>query len=174
MVSITVSFINLLIIIKYLIKYCIVLEYIPSICTANISSIYPAQKGGFALALINKEICLVQILAIYYRTSTGNNHSYTEEPVNEVNLITYVSTKVFRNLQHNLFYSKCNEGYEYFCHLSSKRILYYLGYQVEVSGASYANMYSLQSNAYQIYQTLSNNSILSCILRCLNQKVKNK
>ncbi|CAB5359147.1 unnamed protein product [Rhizophagus irregularis] len=97
-----------------------VLEYIPLICTANISSIYPAQKGGFALALINKEICLVQILAIYYHTSTGNNHSYTEEPVNEVNLITYVSTKVFRNLQHNLFYSKCNEGYEYFCHLSSK------------------------------------------------------
>ncbi len=126
------------------------------------------------MALINKEICLVQILAIYYRTSTGNNHSYTEEPVNEVNLITYVSTSVFRNLQHNLFYSKCKEGYEYFCHLLSKRILYYLGCQVEESHISHANMYSLQSNAYQIYQTLSNNSILSCILRCLNQKGKNK
>ncbi|CAB5385631.1 unnamed protein product [Rhizophagus irregularis] len=149
-----------------------ILDYVPSICTANVSSVYPVQKGGFALALINKEICLVQILAIYYRTSTGNNHSYTEESINEVNLITYVSTKVFRNLQHNLFYSRCNEGYEYFCHLSSKRILYYLGYQVEESYASYANMYSLQSNAYQIYQTLSNNRILSCILRCYNQKGK--
>ena len=126
------------------------------------------------MALINKEICLVQILAIYYHISTGNNYSYTEEPVNEVNLITYVSTSVFRNLQHNLFYSKCKEGYEYFCHLSSKRILYYLGCQVEESHISHANMYSLQSNAYQIYQTLSNNSILSCILRCLNQKGKNK
>jgi hypothetical protein len=69
---------------------------------ANISSIYPAQKGGFALALINKKICLVQILAIYYHTSTGNNHSYTEELINEVNLITYVFTKVFRNLQHTV------------------------------------------------------------------------
>ena len=105
------------------------------------------------------------------RSLIEHNHVISGTPLN---LITYVSTKVFRNLQHNLFYSKCNEEYEYFCHLSSKRILYYLGYQVEVSGASYANMYSLQSNAYQIYQTLSNNSILSCILRCLNQKVKNK
>ncbi|CAB5208539.1 unnamed protein product [Rhizophagus irregularis] len=149
-----------------------VLDYVPSICTANISSLYPVQKEGFVLALINKEICLIQILAVYYRTSTGNNHSYTEESVNEVNLITYVSTKVFRNLQHNLFYSKCNEGYEYFCHLSSKQILYYLGYQVGELHISRANMYSLQSNAYQIYQTLSNDSILSCILRCLNQKKK--
>jgi hypothetical protein len=138
---------------------------------ANISSIYPVRKGGFALALINKEICLAQILAIYYRTSTGNNHSYTEEPVNEVNLITFVSTKIYRNLQHNLFYSKCDEGYEYFCHLPSKQILYYLGYQVE---ESCLNMYTLQSSAYQIYQTLSNDSILACILRCLNQKGKNK
>uniref|UniRef100_U9UAW7 Uncharacterized protein n=1 Tax=Rhizophagus irregularis (strain DAOM 181602 / DAOM 197198 / MUCL 43194) TaxID=747089 RepID=U9UAW7_RHIID len=31
--------------------------------------------------------------------------------------------------------------------ISSKRILYYLGYQVEVLGVSYANMYLLQSNA---------------------------
>jgi hypothetical protein len=68
----------------------------------------------------------------------------------------------------NLFYLKCNEGYEYFCHLSSKRILYYLGYQVEESDISYANMYSLQSNIYQIYQTLSNDNILSCILCCFN------
>ena len=122
------------------------------------------------LALINKEICLVQILAIYYRTSTGNKHSYTEEPINDVNLITYVSTKVYRILRHNLFYSMCDEGYEYFCHLPSKQILYYLGHQVE---RSYTNMYTLQSNAYQIYQTLFNNSILTCILRCLNQKGKN-
>ncbi|RGB26158.1 hypothetical protein C1646_770774 [Rhizophagus diaphanus] len=138
---------------------------------SNISSIYSIQKGEFALTLINKKICLVQILAIYYRTSTENNHSYTEEPINEVNLITYVFTKVFRNLQHNLFYSKCEEGYEYFYHLAFKRILYYLGYQVE---ESCTDMYSLQSNAYKIYQTLSNDSILSCILYCLNQKVKNK
>ena len=56
-----------------------------------------------------------------------------------------------------------------FCHLSSKQILYYLGYQVE---ESYTDMYSLQSNAYQIYQTLSNDNILTYILRCLNQKRK--
>ena len=61
---------------------------------ANISLIHPVQKEGFALALINKEIYLVQILAIYYHISTENNHSYTEEPVNEVNLITYIFTKV--------------------------------------------------------------------------------
>jgi hypothetical protein len=72
-------------------------------------------------------------------------------------------------LQYNLFYSKCDEGYEYFCHLSFKQILYYLGYQVE---ESCSNMYTLQSSAYQIYQTLSNDSILACILRCLNQKEK--
>ena len=86
-------------------------------------------------------------------------------------MITYVSTKVFKILRHNLFYSISDEGYEYFCHLPSKQILYYLGNQVEIS---HANMYALQSNAYQIYQTLSNNSILTCILRCLNQKGKNK
>ena len=79
---------------------------------------------------------------------------------------------MFKNLQHNLFYSKCDEGYEYFCHLPSKQILCYLGYQVQ---KSCTNMYyTLQSNAYQIYQTLSNDSILTCILRCLNQKGKNK
>ncbi len=39
---------------------------------------------------------------------------------------------------------------------------------------SCTNMYTLQSNAYQIYQTLFNDSILTCILRCLNQKGKNK
>ena len=66
---------------------------------------------------------------------------------------------------------KCDEGYDYFCHLSSKQILYYLGYQIE---ESHTNMYTLQSSAYQIYQTLSNDSILTCILCCLNQKGKNK
>ena len=86
-------------------------------------------------------------------------------------MITYVSTKVFKILRHNLFYSISDEGYEYFCYLPSKQILYYLGYQVE---ESCLNMYTLQSSAYQIYQTLSNDSILACILRCLNQKGKNK
>ncbi|CAG8803942.1 35300_t:CDS:2, partial [Racocetra persica] len=59
----------------------------------NISVIYPIQKGGFALALINKEICLVQILAIYYHTLTRNNYSYTEESISDINLVTFISTK---------------------------------------------------------------------------------
>ncbi|RIB26118.1 hypothetical protein C2G38_2164226 [Gigaspora rosea] len=101
-----------------------------------------------------------------YSTSTRNNYSYTEEPISNINLIIFVSTKVFKNL-HNLFYTKCNKRYDYFCHLSFKQILYYLGYQVE---GLCANMYSLQFNAYQIYQTLTNDSILDCILCCLNQK----
>ena len=96
---------------------------------------------------------------------------YTKELINNINLIIHIFIKVYRILQHNLFYSKSDEGHEYFCHLSSKQILYYLGYQVE---ESYLNMYTLQSNAYQIYQTLSNDRILACILRCLNQKGKNK
>ncbi|KAF0421100.1 hypothetical protein F8M41_006835 [Gigaspora margarita] len=75
-----------------------ILDHVPLICAANISLIHPIQKGRFALALINKEVCLIQILAIYYRTSTRNNHSYTEEPISNVNLITFVSTKVFKNL----------------------------------------------------------------------------
>ncbi|CAG8820020.1 9483_t:CDS:1, partial [Dentiscutata erythropus] len=48
---------------------------------------------GFALALINKKICLIQIFAIYYHISTGNNHSYTEEPISDINLVIFVSTK---------------------------------------------------------------------------------
>ncbi|CAJ0751193.1 6315_t:CDS:2 [Entrophospora sp. SA101] len=64
---------------------------IPAITIANISSIYPAIKGGFAFALINSKIHLVQFLALYYHSTTGNYHSYAKEPITDVDIISNVS-----------------------------------------------------------------------------------
>ncbi|CAJ0849901.1 9193_t:CDS:2 [Entrophospora sp. SA101] len=66
---------------------------IPAITIANISSIYPAIKGGFAFALINSKIHLVQFLALYYHSTTGNYHSYAKEPITDVDIISNVSCK---------------------------------------------------------------------------------
>ena len=43
---------------------------IPAITIANISSVYPAIKGGFAFALIDSKIHLVQFLGLYYHSTT--------------------------------------------------------------------------------------------------------
>ncbi|CAJ0760647.1 18874_t:CDS:2 [Entrophospora sp. SA101] len=67
---------------------------IPAITIANISSIYPAIKGGFAFALINSKIHLVQFLALYYHSTTGNYHSYAKEPITDVDIISNVSCKL--------------------------------------------------------------------------------
>ena len=76
---------------------------IPVITIANISSVYPAIKGGFAFALINSKIHLVQFLALYYHSTTGNYHSHAKEPITDVDIISNVSCKVYINLQNNIF-----------------------------------------------------------------------
>ena len=136
----------------------------------SIPAIYPAIKGGFAFALIDSKIHLVQFLALYYHSTTGNYHSYAKEPITDVDIISNVSCKVYINLQNNIFYSTSEDEHELFLHLSSKQIIYYLGSQVSISVKSMnsMNMITLHSTAFKIYKILTDEKILLSILHCLN------
>ena len=94
---------------------------------SNISPIYPAQRNGFAFALIDSKIYLVEFLAFFSQNSSGNFHSYINQPITDVDTIGYVSSMVFLQLRNNLFYKPVWEGKFLFSHLSSKQILYYVG-----------------------------------------------
>ena len=92
--------------------------------------VYPAIKGEFAFALIDSKIYLVQFLALYYHSTTGNYHSYAKEPITDVDIISNASCKVYINLENNIFHSTSEDEHELFSHLLSKKIIYYLGSQV--------------------------------------------
>ena len=107
---------------------------------------------------------MVEFLAFFSQNSSGSFHSYINQPITDVDTISYVSSIVFLQLRNNLFTSQYEEGRFLFSHLSSKQILYYVGNQV----SHYHNMITLHSTVLEIFNILNKPDILSCIFRCMN------
>ncbi|RIA81575.1 hypothetical protein C1645_836782 [Glomus cerebriforme] len=112
-------------------KYLEVLERyqdapaLSNISVTNITLENPAKCDGYAFALLESKICLVQFLAMYHKLS--NYHFYTDS-TNCINLLSYISICVYIEQISNIFrWFPINElKYVLFSHISSYLIIYYL------------------------------------------------
>ena len=53
---------------------------------------------------------MVEFLAFFSQNSSGSFHSYINQPITDVDTISYVSSIVFLQLRNNLFTSQYEEG----------------------------------------------------------------
>ena len=88
-----------------------------------------------------------------------------------IKIILFLNTAI--NLQNNIFYSTSGNEHEFFSHLLSKQIIYYLDSQVSISVNSMnsMNMIILHSMAFKIYKILTDKRFycLFCIVKYLNK-----
>ncbi|RIA99077.1 hypothetical protein C1645_811809 [Glomus cerebriforme] len=86
---------------------------LPNISVANITSENPAKCGGYAFALLESKICLVQFLSMYHKLL--NYHSYIDS-TNCIDLLSYISVCIYIEQLSNIFGCSCenfteNMGY---------------------------------------------------------------
>ncbi|CAG8758617.1 10705_t:CDS:2 [Gigaspora margarita] len=146
-------------------------EFLPDISFANISNIHPAEIFGYAFALFYDRIHLVQILSMFSKTNS-TFHSYIDVPVKAIDLLSYISVKVFIHYQSGIFCSCGHSKYNVFSHISAKQVIYYLGKSaiLQENSALGLGMVTLQSQALQIFETLNTEATISFLIKCTNQK----
>ena len=97
----------------------------PEISIANVSEFHPINSGGFGIAYIKNTICIIQILALYFKNS--NYHSYIKSHTH-IDELSYIATQIFLPLHFNLFSCFDNrQGFTIAAHIPSSYLIYYLG-----------------------------------------------
>jgi len=97
---------------------------LPEISIANISKFYPINSSGFDIAYIKNTICIIQILALYFKNS--NYHFYIKAYIH-IDKLSYIATQIFLPLHFNLFSCFDNrQGFTIAIHIPSSYLIYYL------------------------------------------------
>ncbi|CAG8595177.1 10213_t:CDS:2, partial [Dentiscutata heterogama] len=97
---------------------------IPNIQNANISDNFPLLKGDYVFVLYGETVCIGKVIALYFENY--NNHCYTDEPVTNLNDISYISLQIYLPIHLNLFSDILKEGCSLLTHHLASNIIYHI------------------------------------------------
>ena len=97
----------------------------PIIQTANISDNFLLMKDKYVFVLYSETLCIRRVIVLYFEGY--NNHYYTDEPVTDLNNISYILLYVYLPIHLNLFSNILKEGCNLLTHHLASNIIYHIG-----------------------------------------------
>ncbi|EXX73694.1 hypothetical protein RirG_058010 [Rhizophagus irregularis DAOM 197198w] len=98
---------------------------IPNIENANIFKEFPLLKGDYVFVLYGETMCIGKVVAIYFEGY--NNHCYIDEPITNLNDISYISLYVYLPIHLDLFSDILKKGCNLLTHHLASNIIYHFG-----------------------------------------------
>jgi len=103
-------------------------------------------KGNYVFVLYDETICIEKVVALYFEGY--NNHCYIDEPITNLNDISYISLYVYLLIYLDLFSDILKEGCNLLTHHLASNIIYY----IDKSGVSIdRNILKLLENEKKYY-----------------------
>ncbi|CAG8697142.1 3750_t:CDS:1, partial [Scutellospora calospora] len=96
----------------------------PNIQNANISDNFLLKKDEYIFVLYSETMCVRKVIALYFESY--NNHYYTDEPVIDLNNISYISLHGYLPIHFDLFSDVLKEGCILLTHHLASNIVYYI------------------------------------------------
>ncbi|CAG8650599.1 6861_t:CDS:1, partial [Scutellospora calospora] len=96
----------------------------PNIQTANISDNSPLIKDKYVFVLYDETLYVRRVMALYFEGC--NNHCYTDEPVTDLNNISYISLYVYLPIHLDLFSDILKESCNLLTHHLASNIIYHI------------------------------------------------
>ncbi|CAG8695639.1 779_t:CDS:1, partial [Scutellospora calospora] len=96
----------------------------PNIQTANISDNSSLMKDIYVFVLYSKTLCVREVIALYFEGY--NNHCYTDEPVIDLNNISYILLHVYLPIHLDLFSDILKEGCNLLIYHLASNIIYHI------------------------------------------------
>ncbi|UZO26162.1 uncharacterized protein OCT59_018408 [Rhizophagus irregularis] len=99
---------------------------IENIESANINSHNPLNEQDFVLVVFGLQLCIGQVISSFYEAY--GYHSYHQEPITDIENISYITLKVFTSIR-NIFSALTEEGCFLITHQHPKNVIYHLNMQ---------------------------------------------
>lgn len=94
---------------------------------ANINHNNPLNEQDYVIAYFGVQLCIGQVISSFYEAY--GYHSYNQEPITDIENISYLTLKVFTPIIRNIFSAEIEEGQVLITHQCPKNILYHLDIQ---------------------------------------------
>ncbi|CAB5110484.1 unnamed protein product [Rhizophagus irregularis] len=94
--------------------------------SANINSHNPLNEQDFVLVVFGLQLCIGQVISSFYEAY--GYHSYHQEPITDIENISYITLKVFTPIR-NIFSALTEEGCFLITHQHPKNVIYHLNMQ---------------------------------------------
>ncbi|GET65376.1 hypothetical protein GLOIN_2v1789992 [Rhizophagus irregularis DAOM 181602=DAOM 197198] len=91
---------------------------------ANINHNNPLNEQNYVIAYFGVQLCIGQVISSFYEAY--GYHSYNQEPITDIENISYLTLKVFTPIIRNIFSAKIEEGQVLITHQCPKNVLYHL------------------------------------------------
>ncbi|PKB95180.1 hypothetical protein RhiirA5_437211 [Rhizophagus irregularis] len=97
---------------------------IPNIEDANITREFPLVKGHYVFVRYGDKMCIGRVISVYFEAY--GKHCYTDEPVETINDISYISLHVYIPIYFNVFSDLVKEGCNILTHHIPSNIVYHI------------------------------------------------
>ncbi|PKK63406.1 hypothetical protein RhiirC2_758295 [Rhizophagus irregularis] len=97
---------------------------IPNIEDANITREFPLVKGHYVFVRYGDKMCIGRVISVYFEAY--GKHCYTDEPVETINDISYISLHVYIPIHFNVFSDLVKEGCNILTHHIPSNIVYHI------------------------------------------------
>ncbi|RHZ55114.1 hypothetical protein Glove_420g98 [Diversispora epigaea] len=133
---------------------------IPNIENTNINDDFPLMQNHFVFCFYNKNICVGQVLVIYYELY--GNHSFNIKQVTKIDNISKITLKVFLPINNNLFTQCTPEECYIFTYRNPSNIIFH----ISCDNVTINDQFLFLSNeAKNYYNYFKRNDVISLILK---------
>ncbi|EXX73794.1 hypothetical protein RirG_057140 [Rhizophagus irregularis DAOM 197198w] len=117
--------------------------------SANVTQDFPLRQDDFVIVIYGKKICVAKIIAMYYEGY--GNHCYTQDAINQIEDLSYISLQVYLPIHLNIFASQTLEGYVLFTHRCPQNILYHINTNELIISKSSLTLIGMARNTFNYF-----------------------
>jgi hypothetical protein len=117
--------------------------------SANVTQDFPLRQDDFVIVIYGKKICVAKIISMYYEGY--GNHCYTQDAINQIEDLSYISLQVYLPIHLNIFASQTLEGYVLFTHHCPQNILYHINTNELIISESSLTLIGMARNTFNYF-----------------------
>ncbi|CAB4438551.1 unnamed protein product [Rhizophagus irregularis] len=117
--------------------------------SANVTQDFPLRQDDFVIVIYGKKICVAKIISMYYEGY--GNHCYTQDAINQIEDLSYISLQVYLPIHLNIFANQTLEGYVLFTHHCPQNILYHINTNELIISESSLTLIGMARNTFNYF-----------------------
>ncbi|CAB4438477.1 unnamed protein product [Rhizophagus irregularis] len=117
--------------------------------SANVTQDFPLRQDDFVIVIYGKKICVAKIILMYYEGY--GNHCYTQDAINQIEDLSYISLQVYLPIHLNIFANQTLEGYVLFTHHCPQNILYHINTNELIISESSLTLIGMARNTFNYF-----------------------
>ncbi|CAG8828662.1 24458_t:CDS:2, partial [Gigaspora margarita] len=99
-------------------------DSVPNIQNANVLVNFPLSKDDYVFVLYSEIMCIGRVIALYFESY--NNYCYTDEPITDLNNVSYISLHGYLPIHLDLFSDILKKGCSLLTHNLASNIFYHI------------------------------------------------